>query len=316
MPDRPHPGAATSEGRQALTVADVRRRLNGALRREQLDRLDLAHEDQVDLLAAAAEVLERAEDLAVVGVLRDRLLERLGRIETATHGGGEVWAGLPDPPEGQPAGLLPVLALLVTAPDVRAFHASRAVPAAVSWASMGDLGHQVRVHRLLRGRFGLGTAWWLSLVWSGAFYRLGRLQLNLQPAPDDPGSWVLDTHIPRGGSLEPAQVDASFAAARAFFATHFPERPVRDVVCHSWLLDPALGELLPGSNLASFQTRWVPYGEPAPGDGDVLSFVFLRDAATPPAPLPTDTRLRRVVANRLAAGEHWSVVSGRLAVLP
>ena len=49
---------------------------------------------------------------------------------------------------------------------------------------------------------------------------------------------MLSTHIPRTGPLTPESVDHAFAAARAFFAIHFPEYPVRAFVCSSWLLDP------------------------------------------------------------------------------
>ena len=109
--------------------------------------------------------------------------------------------------------------------------------------TLADLGQQVWVHRLTFGTFGLHTQDWLTIAWSGALYWLGRLQFNLQPEDD---GWVLSTHIPRTGPLTPESVDQAFAAARDFFATYFPEYPIRAFVCSSWLLDPALTEALPG----------------------------------------------------------------------
>ena len=70
--------------------------------------------------------------------------------------------------------------------------------------------------------------------------------------------WVPSTHIPRTGPLTPESVDQAFAAARDFFATYFPEYPARAFVCSSWLLDPALSDACPDSNLAAFQRRWSP----------------------------------------------------------
>ena len=58
----------------------------------------------------------------------------------------------------------------------------------------------------------------------------GRLQFNLQPAD---GGWELSTHIPRSGPLTPDSVDDAFRAARHFFATHFPDHPVRDIVARA-----------------------------------------------------------------------------------
>ncbi len=119
-------------------------------------------------------------------------------------------------------------------------------------------------------------------------------------------------HIPRSGPLTRESVDDSFAAATDFFARYFPEYPTRDFICRSWLLDPQLATLLPGSNLAEFQQRWRLYGYTQPGDPDVFFFVFNQRGQVDPATLPRDTTLRRAIADGLAAGRHWSVVQGRL----
>ncbi len=107
----------------------------------------------------------------------------------------------------------------------------------ISATTLAELGQQVWIHRLTFGTFGLHTQDWLTIAWSGALYWLGRLQFNLQPEDD---GWVLSTHIPRTGPLTPESVDQAFAAARDFFAAHFPECPIRAFVCSSWLLGPGL----------------------------------------------------------------------------
>ena len=204
--------------------------------------------------------------------------------------------------------MLAVLALLSTAPEAAAAHAARGVPAEVSAATLADLGQQVHVRRLTDGVFGLHTPAWVSLVWSGSLYALGRLQFALAlESPLGAPEWVLSTHIPRTGPLTPAAADASFAAATGFFATHFPDYPAARFHCGSWLLDPALPAALPGSNLAAFQQRWTRYGEPEPGAADVLLFVFSRRGPVDPATLPTDTALRRLAVDRL---DSWGVWQG------
>ena len=111
-----------------------------------------------------------------------------------------------------PDGVLPMLTLVATAPEVAAWHAGRGVPADISAATLTDLGQQVWVHRLTFGTFGLHTHGWLTIAWSGALYWLGRLQFNLQPETD---GWVLSTHIPRTGPLTPATASTTPSARPA-----------------------------------------------------------------------------------------------------
>lgn len=294
----------------------MRQRLRDPRLVQHLQVWGFAVDDQTAALEAAGTVADRADALDVVAELARRLLVRLGDFAPAMDG-DSVWAGVGD--RGPAPGAWPLLTLLVTAPEVAAFHASRGVPPEVSTATLADLGQQVRVHRLTYGSFGLHTQGWLSLVWSGALYRVGRLQFNLQREviPDrdrDHGrpDWVLSTHVPRTGPLSPDRVDVALAQATRLFARCFPDYPTRTFHCESWLLDPALVVGLPGSNLAAFQQRWRLYGDPRPGEADALFFGFLRRGEANSATLPRDTRLQRLLADRLSSGQGWSVRQGWL----
>ncbi|MGI3780424.1 MAG: acyltransferase domain-containing protein [Janthinobacterium lividum] len=292
-------------------TTDVRAALSDPALPQRVHALGFSPDDAADVLAAAVAVLERPADLAAVEAAAVRLVDRIGVLPPTD--GSAVWEGL-DPDVD---GVRPMLALLATAPAVAAFHALRNVPTDVTTATLADLGQQVRVHRMVTGSFGLGTHPWESgWVWSGALYRLGRLQFDLerQPTVDGTGEeWVLSTHIPRGDGLAPADVDASFAAALPFFAEHFAEHPARDVHCHSWMLDPRLPELLPGSNLAAFQQRWRTYGDAVPGDEDAMFFGFARHGPLDLDELTAETSLQRAILSLWRAGESWHVVNGRLA---
>ena len=277
-------------------------------------------------------VLHRDDDLVTVTRLADGVLSTIGYVgpqfERAVRARGttpldprrahkdaraRATADLPNS-DARDTGVLPMLALLVTAPEAAAFHASRGVPEDVSAATLADFGQQVHVHRLTFGEFGLHTHWWVQLVWSGFLFRLGRLQFNLAlEQPAGVPEWVLSTHIPMSGPLLPTSVDESFAEAASFFADHFPDYPTRWFHCRSWLLDPVLSERLPQSNLAAFQRRWTLYGQAEPGMEDVLFFVFHRRGRVDPGSLPTDTALQRLVVERLASGQGWDVFDGRLA---
>ena len=288
---------------------DVRTALADRDLQTWVEVLGFSPDDAAEVRSAAAALLDRRDRLAAVQTAADRLVDGIGRLPpTMGHG---IWQGLPADADG----VLPLLALLATAPAVAAFHAFRGVPADVSAATLADLGQQTRVHRLVHGGFGLGThAWEAGFVWSGALYRLGRLQFDLerQATVDGTGEeWVLSTHIPRGERLVPEEVEASLAAALPFFAAHFPELPASDVHCRSWMLDARIPDLLPGSNLAWFQQRWRTYGMPGLGDEDALFFAFARQPTPDLQAVPAETSLQRAIASVWRSGNHWLVVDGR-----
>jgi hypothetical protein len=282
---------------------DVRERLGDPTLGSRIRALGFRPDDAAAAEQAAREVLARPDDLNIVGTMADRLITHLGDFTAMGH--PDVWSDAP----ADPNGVLPLLTLVVTAPEVAEWHARRGIPADISAASLTDLGQQVWVHRLTFDTFGLHTHDWLTIAWSGALFWLGRLQFNLHP---EGGGWVLNTHIPRTGPLTPEAVDNSFAEATRFFATYFPDYPTRDFVCASWLLEPALTAALPDSNLADFQRRWHLTGEGYPGEADVLFFVFGRRGTVELDSLPRDTALRRAILNRLTSGQGWSSLIGRI----
>jgi hypothetical protein len=292
-----------------IAEVDVRRRLNDPELPVRAAGLGFHDRDLADLLTVVNAVSRSADDLVTVTRLAEGVLDTIGRV------GPDFESRTADVSASKTPGIgvLPMLALLVTAPDAAAFHARRGVPEDVSIATLADLGQQVHVHRLTYGEFGLHTHQWVNLVWSGFLFRLGRLQFNLGlERPEGRSEWVLSTHVPADGPLPPPSVDESFATARTFFAKHFPDYPARWFHCRSWLLDPTLSELLPESNLAAFQRLWSLYGPPEPGEEDLLFFVFQQRGQVEPTSLPTDSALRRVAVDHLVSGRGWRVFNGKL----
>jgi hypothetical protein len=300
-------------------VLDVRERLAADDLPERLTLLGLRDDDRADALTAVAAVLGRPEEVAAVQAMAERLVPAIGVIADPWDG-SLPWPWRADGTDSaHGAGVLEMLALVATVDEVRSYHASRGIGDEESWRALSDLGQQVFVHRLTYGTFGLHTHDWLRVAWSGALYWLGRLQFNLHRDPPSPGAaadggWVLSTHIPRSGPLTPDEVDASFAAARVFFAEHFADFAVDAFHCHSWLLDPQLAAALPAtSNMALFQRRWTLVGEPGNGDDDAVFFTFARRPPVDLASLPRETTLQRAILDRLADGGHWHVRHGRIA---
>ena len=300
----------------AAAVTDVQHRLSDPALPSRVTSLGFRGPDVPDLLAGAATVAGRDDALEWMAQAADPIVSHIGDFLPWTPAGD--WAGAEAQPDALGTGVLPMLTLLVTAPEVAGFHATRGVPAEVSTATLADLAQQVWVHRLTYGEFGLHTQGWLTRAWCGGLYWLGRLQFELRLLDEGSGrgqqgpEWVLSTHIPRTGPLTPSSVDDALEAATRFFAGYFPDYPTTEFFCESWMLDPQLPALLPDSNLAAFQRRWTLSGDRQPGDAEVLFFVFNQRGPVDPKSLPRDSALRRAMARWLAAGRHWSVAQGRL----
>ena len=153
----------------------------------------------------------------------------------------------------------------------------------------------------IRGEDTFADVDWLEVVFSGRLAELGRLQF------EDNGDGVLDVHIPETGPLTPAVCDASFARAREVFPNH------HTFACTSWLLDPALADVLPDdSNIVLFQRRFTLTDEGGDGNADVLRFVFHTTDPDLDKLEPTTTLTRALVA-RIRAGEQWRVPRGVLS---
>ncbi len=315
-------GATTPAGSRLAPVTgpetDLAARLQPWTSPEPLaERLGLRPDDAADAAVLVQEVLSDPLAAARVEVLVRRLDELVGRFGPGTSEGFDGPAHDHDSARlGHVVqGGVALVALLAATPKVVGFHAAHGIDAEQSWRTLSDLGQQVWVHRRTHGAFGLHTQGWLTCIWSGALHWLGRLQLNLTPLTDEegttlPGRWQLSVHIPESGPLTPEAVQDSFERAEAFFARHHPDHPVERLHCSSWLLDPALAEELPGSNLAAFQQRWTLTGRGRPGDADALFFTFRVRGEVDLATLPTDTRLQRLVVSRAAEGPGWVTTEG------
>jgi GNAT domain-containint protein/N-acyltransferase family protein len=277
------------------------------------ERLAIDEEDQQELLAAwpSAETdpktwrsLERAYNALVADVGGFARLELPGPADESTPLGRYFF----------------VYVYLAGLAEVRRFHRQRGIPDDISWATLSDLGRNLRRDRFLLGDGGLRTSGWLTWHFRGSIYQLGRLQFNRRDPSraaqgvdsNGGGDPALGIHIPEGGPLTPEACDDSFARARPFFARHFPEPPPRIGVCTSWLLDPQLADYLaPDSNVMRFQRRFNLLAQGPDGDAEILRFVFHRIAPNIDE-LAQRTTLERAIVAHLRAGRHWRNQTGWL----
>lgn len=128
--------------------------------------------------------------------------------------------------------------------------------------TLSDVVIWTNIWSKVKGELYLGELGWLKYHLNATLFRLGRLQFCMgkayHPIPEAgiaEGDPVIEVHIPEGKGMSSAACAASFSAAKAFFATYFPDYKYRGVTCHSWLLDPTLQAVLkPESNILAFQS--------------------------------------------------------------
>lgn len=181
---------------------------------------------------------------------------------------------------------------------------AKGVPEDVFWATMGFLSRfmasdAARFHKIVF-RWG----WWFPRQLAMEEFRIGALEYEM--AGD-----ALHIHIPADADLSPASVQRSLDEARAFFAAFYPAYKDAPGRCESWMLSPALEELLPPtSNVLAFGRRFRLLGREQDSPA-FLEWIY-PDPSLPTEQLPEDTSLRRAVKRYLLDGGKVGWASGEL----
>jgi hypothetical protein len=277
--------------------------------KQVLERLGVDEIDRAACLAARPDPGLHPEHWWIGGRVYLDLLAKMG-CSPATDG-YMGWPGLLAS-VGPVGRYLYVWVFLAALPDVRHFHLERGIPDDVSWQTLAQLGGELAQRRRVHRIGGLMATWTQPLVFRGATYRLGRHVF-------DRGRGGLNVHVPEGESLDPEASLASFDRARRFFPRHFPEEPITEFGCHSWLLDDQWARYLSDdSNIIRFQQRFTLVEEQAPelADLDILELVFHRALDRGETllevldELPQTTTLQRAYVAHLRGGEHWLTRTG------
>lgn len=272
-----------------------------------LDYLDVAGEDRAECqLLLERQISPGAE------VVQDFLSARLGSFNTAVP---ELsTAALPVTERDWIEGMLRFV------PAIRNWHAERDIPDSVTLDTLADFGRNLAINRRVHGRFGMDTWKWLTHLFAGRIFALGRLQFLLhQPESAIPGvadgEWILGIHIPENGALSTHAVAESLACAGPFFTRHFPDKPVKTANCESWLLDPYLrAHIDKWSNISRFTALFTPYGTPRDEPTDAVYFTFRTRSMDRLSELPRTTALQQLVLERIESGGSWQLGFGHLTL--
>lgn len=197
--------------------------------------------------------------------------------------------------------------LLLAAARAHEEYVRLGIPEEVFADTMHCFPRFVKEYRALTGEWGFDRGWWAWRATSLRLFRIGALEYELLSGE----RCALSLHIPSDASLDPEACRSSHETARAFFAAHFPAYARAPVVCSSWLLHPALKELLgEESNIVRFQSLFdiVRVDE---DDISYRAFVFRRPDGNV-FDYPEETALQRRLKKYLLAGGRFGSASGVL----
>ncbi len=223
--------------------------------------------------------------------------------------------GEPAPLPGELRGADELARQLLTAVENRESGPWRGIEEDVYIDTMRCYARFAREYFASYGVHGFDRGYWTVRQRDAKLFRLGALEYELLR---EDGAPMIGLHIPSDvADFAPDALNASLAAARAFLRRHFPDWADAPVRCESWLLAPALKELLPpGSKILRFQAAF-DLTETDPDADDVLQWVFgLAEGQKADAKLdrlPEDTTLRRNMKALLLSGGKVGVAVGRLA---
>lgn len=159
-----------------------------------------------------------------------------------------------------------------------------------------------------RGRAEWTWGWWFPRQLALQEFRLGALEYEMTEGaafggkPSGGNKRRIFLHIPADADLSDGAVDASLATARAFFSKYFPAFADAEYVCESWMLSPALSEIMPEtSRVRRFSERFSVafWEEDSPAFRD---WIFPSAVTAPAEKLPEETSLQRAVKRHLLAG--------------
>lgn len=208
-----------------------------------------------------------------------------------------------DESDGRGLGMLTVMiALLEKTADA---YQRAGIPEWIFVDTMKCFARFVKEYKSAYGACGFDRDFWTPRQLSCLLFRIGELEYEL--LPDN----RIGMHIPSDTVLTREMCEASLAEAQTFIKQYFPKWQDASYVCHSWLLAPALKEILnPQSHILCFQKafRILSVDEE---DLSCLEWVYGRENISYEA-LPERTSLQRNMKRYLLAGKKIGSAMGVL----
>lgn len=226
------------------------------------------------------------------------LIEELRTPATALSGMEKLKEKYAD---AAPANIPLMTCLLLAAARNHAVYAEKGIPDQILYDTMGVVTRYCTECHDRTGCWYYDGSGWACRHAGMRLFRIGILEYEFV---EREGERRVSVHIPAGVVLSQENLDASVNGAREFIARYFPEHRGEPFACHSWLLAPALRQMLgEDSGIRRFQDRFVSIREDAPPD-DCVGYVFHVGADTPVCDYPEDTSLQRKIKALMLDGGH------------
>ncbi|MBR3545631.1 MAG: family 20 glycosylhydrolase, partial [Oscillospiraceae bacterium] len=179
----------------------------------------------------------------------------------------------------------------------------RRFPEEIWISTMGCFPRFISEYRASLGRDGFDRGVWTVRQVDCRLFRIGELEYELA---EDSGERYISLHIPSDAVLDAGRLNDSLERAKAFLKEYFPERYGERMLCESWLLSPALEDLLPADSRILRFRRAFTITDIFPDDDSALQWVFgtaekQKDTVVP-EDLPEKTSLQRALKARLLSG--------------
>lgn len=163
-------------------------------------------------------------------------------------------------------------------------------------------------HKKVHGYYAFTWAWWFVRQLAVQEFRIGELEFEFVEADER----FISIHIPGDVDFRPEKVQRTFEEYREFLKEHFPEWTEVDWRCESWMLSPALEQLLDeNSNVLQFnrlfEVESVDYESMA-----VLDWVFPGEKQDDLQSLSENTSLQRKMKQFLLDGGKVGWAKGRV----
>lgn len=175
-------------------------------------------------------------------------------------------------------------------------------------------------YKMAYGMYGFNREYWAYRQLCGSLFCLGALEFEMLRFENQDrtqrikqGEPLLSVHIPTGTQMTREALRQAYRNAGDFFAAYFPAYHYRYIFCSTWLLAPALKEMLPeGSKILNFQQDYEILWTDLEDTGYIgWVFGFVPENLQE---LVENTSLQRRLKPLAIAGEHIGSAGGIVVV--
>lgn len=198
-----------------------------------------------------------------------------------------------------PDGMKQLYALLQMTDETWHRYLEKGISPEIFAETMKFIPRFLRAYHRQIGQWKFAQGWWFWREVAMVEFRMGCLEYELV---EEAGRRFISLHIPSDADMSRESIDRSMADFRAFLQAFYPDWQGLPWECDSWMMSPALKELLPeDSRILRFQARFDVLEENKDSLG-VLEWVFPgHDKVTDD--LPENTTLQRKMKAWLLSGK-------------